>query len=102
MDFTVNRLSPVIGAEVVGADLAQPVDDDTFAALRRAWLDSDGVLVLRDQHLSPEQHIAFSRRFGARSGDVGQPLHHASPDQRLRRDRRALHAPHHGHGAGVR
>ena len=39
--------------------------DEAFAALRRAWLDADGVLVLRDQHLSPEHHIAFSRRFGA-------------------------------------
>ena len=65
MGFTVNRLSPVIGAEIIGADLSQPVDDEAFAALRRAWLDADGVLVLRDQHLSPEHHIAFSRRFGA-------------------------------------
>ena len=65
MGFTVNRLSPVIGAEIIGADLSQPGDDEAFAALRRAWLDADGVLVLRDQHLSPEHHIAFSRRFGA-------------------------------------
>ena len=64
MGFTVNRLSPVIGAEVVGADLSQPLGDHDFAALRRAWLDANGVLVLRDQHLSPDQHIAFSRRFG--------------------------------------
>ena len=64
MGFTVNRLSPVIGAEVIGADLSQPLGDHEFAALRRAWLDAGGVLVLRDQHLSPEQHIAFSRRFG--------------------------------------
>ena len=36
MGFTVNRLSPVIGAEIIGADLSQPVDDEAFAALRRA------------------------------------------------------------------
>jgi taurine dioxygenase len=32
--------------------------------VRKCFLDSEGVLVLRDQRISPEQHIAFSRRFG--------------------------------------
>ncbi len=64
MDYTVNRLSPVLGAEVRGIDLAQPVADNLLGDIRRAWLEAGGVLVFRDQHLSPEQHIAFSRRFG--------------------------------------
>ena len=36
----------------------------TFAAVREAFLDSEGVLILRDQRITPEQHIDFSRRFG--------------------------------------
>ncbi len=52
-----------MGAEIAGLDLARPLDDDTFAAVRQAFLDSEGVLILRDQRITPEQ-IAFSRRFG--------------------------------------
>jgi len=64
MNFTVNPLSTVLGAEMVGADLAQPMDEALFGELRQAWLDANGVLVFRDQNLTPEQHVAFSRRFG--------------------------------------
>jgi taurine dioxygenase len=59
----VNRLGRTFFAEVVGLDLSQPLDDATFARVKQAHLEH-GVLVLRDQHLTPEQHIAFSARFG--------------------------------------
>lgn len=64
MSPVAKRLSQVIGAEMTGVDLAQPIPDGLFAKLREAWLANDGVLVLRDQKLTPDQHIAFSRRFG--------------------------------------
>ena len=64
MSFTVNRLSPVIGAEVLGIDLSLQISDQQFGELRQAWLDANGVLVIRNQELTPDQHIAFSRRFG--------------------------------------
>ena len=64
MNITVNRLSPVIGAEVLGVDLSVQIDDQQFRELRQAWLDANGVLVIRDQELTPDQHIAFSQRFG--------------------------------------
>jgi taurine dioxygenase len=53
----------VLGLEIIGLDLSAPLADETFATLRGA-LDEHGVLVFRDQHLTPEEHIAFSRRFG--------------------------------------
>ncbi|MFT5440205.1 MAG: taurine dioxygenase [Alphaproteobacteria bacterium] len=58
----VNRLSDALGAEVTGIDVAS-VSDDDFDAIHAAWLEHE-VLVLRDQELTPEQHIAFSKRFG--------------------------------------
>lgn len=64
MNFTLNPLSPVLGAELLGADLSQPMDEALFGEIRQAWLNASGVLVFRDQHLTPEQHIAFSRRLG--------------------------------------
>jgi taurine dioxygenase len=54
----------VIGAEIHGVDLAQPLDPATFAEIHRAHLDWK-VIFFRDQRLSHEQHKAFARRFGA-------------------------------------
>ncbi len=72
MKLTVNRLSQVLGAEIAGLDVARPIIEDQFAQIREALCDHDGVLVLRDQHLTPDQHIAFSRRFGELFGDREQ------------------------------
>ena len=58
----INRLSDALGAEVVGVDVAS-VSDDDFTTIHRAWLDHE-VLVFRGQALTPEDHIAFSRKFG--------------------------------------
>jgi taurine dioxygenase len=52
-----------LGAEIRGVNLAQPVDDVTFRAIEAA-LHEHEVIFFRDQQLSPETHVAFSRRFG--------------------------------------
>jgi taurine dioxygenase len=52
-----------LGAEIRGLDLALPLDEQTFRAIENA-LHQHEVIFFRDQKLSPEQHIAFSRRFG--------------------------------------
>jgi taurine dioxygenase len=64
LPFRYRRFAAPMGAEIVGLDLSRPLDDRTFAGVRQAFLDSEGVLILRDQRIRPEQHIAFSRRFG--------------------------------------
>jgi len=51
------------GAEVRGLDLSLPLSDEAFARIHRAHLDHH-VLVFRDMRITPEQQIAFSRRFG--------------------------------------
>ena len=48
--------------EIYGTNLAN-CDDVTFEQIRQAHLQH-GVIVIRDQNLSPAQQIAFSRRFG--------------------------------------
>lgn len=60
---TIAPLSDKVGAEVTGVDLAAPLGETEFAALRDAF-DRHSLVVFRDQHLTPEQHVAFSRRFG--------------------------------------
>ena len=64
MNYHIKPLSPVLGAEVVGLDLSEPLSDAVFCELTRAWQDANGVLVFRDQDLAPEAQIAFSRRLG--------------------------------------
>jgi len=61
--LTVAPLTPSIGAEISGIDLAQAQDDATIAEVRAALL-AHKVIFFRDQFITPEQHIAFARRFG--------------------------------------
>ncbi|NIR38092.1 MAG: taurine dioxygenase, partial [Actinobacteria bacterium] len=55
-------ITATLGAEVTGVDMAE-VDADTRDRLRKGWMEHK-VLVLRDQHITTEQHIAFGRLFG--------------------------------------
>ena len=59
----IEKLSPAVGAEIRGVDLAQPMAPATFAEIRRAFHEH-GVIFFRDQRLTPEQHLDFARRFG--------------------------------------
>lgn len=61
--FEIRPLSGAVGAEITGLDLAKPVNAEDFLRIHRAHLDHH-VLVFRDQRISPEQQISFSRRFG--------------------------------------
>jgi taurine dioxygenase len=61
--FQVRRLGASFGAEILGVDLKAPMDDDAFAAFEAALVEHK-VLAVRDQFLTTEQHVAFSRRFG--------------------------------------
>jgi taurine dioxygenase len=54
--------SAALGAEVRGVDLRR-VDDASFSAIHRVWVDHQ-VLLFRGQSLSDDELIAFSRRFG--------------------------------------
>ncbi len=61
--FDIRPLTPTIGAEVLGADLAH-LTNEQFVSIRRALLDHQ-VIFFRDQHLSCEQHLALAHRFGS-------------------------------------
>ncbi len=61
--FEARPLSGALGLEVCGIDLSQPLTDETVASIRAAF-NENHVLVFREQHLTPEQQMAFGRRFG--------------------------------------
>jgi taurine dioxygenase len=58
----VRRLGKEIGAEIRGVDV-KTLDDAGFAAIYRAWLACN-VVVVPDQELRIEDFLAYSRRFG--------------------------------------
>lgn len=60
----IEPLTPHLGAVVRGLDLAQPLSDATFSAVKAMYLDWS-VLVFPGQVLSQVAHKDFANRFGA-------------------------------------
>src|SRR5579859_1688695 len=60
--ISVDKYTPIIGAEISGADLTQ-LSNRQMDEIHRA-LAENSVIFFRDQHLSQEQHLAFGRNFG--------------------------------------
>lgn len=61
---TLHKLSPTVGAEVLGVDAATMLDDEALPAWTLEALDQNGVLVFRDLHLDDATQVAFSKRLG--------------------------------------
>ena len=59
----IKRVSPALGAEILNLDLREDLPDEAIAQIRTALVENSLVLI-RDQDITPEQHVAFSRRFG--------------------------------------
>jgi taurine dioxygenase len=58
-----HKLSPNIGAEILGVDLSRPLSDQQFHEVHDVLMDHL-VVFFRDQQLSVENHKDFARRFG--------------------------------------
>jgi alpha-ketoglutarate-dependent taurine dioxygenase len=61
--ISVNKISGALGAEISGVDLSQKLDDGAIAEIRQALVENC-VIFFRDQNITPDQHLAFGRRFG--------------------------------------
>jgi len=61
--FSVRPLTPNLGAEIAGLELAQDISDELFGALYRAFLRYQ-VLLFPAQDLPPGRQVALARRFG--------------------------------------
>lgn len=60
--FEIRPLPGSVGAEIIGLDVSRQ-STTNFARIHRAHLDHH-VVVFRDQRITPQQQIDFSRRFG--------------------------------------
>jgi taurine dioxygenase len=63
MTLKLRPLSYSLGAEVCDVDVTRGMSEQAFGEIYRAFLEH-GILLLRNQKLTREQHIEFSRRFG--------------------------------------
>jgi taurine dioxygenase len=65
--IAVKPTGPLLGAEISGVDLTQPLTPDEVAVIRDALLWHK-VLFFRDQDISHEDHVRFGRYFGELEG----------------------------------
>jgi alpha-ketoglutarate-dependent taurine dioxygenase len=81
-EFTMRPGSPVAGTEILDLDLTSPLSATCVAAIYQALVDHH-ILVFRNQALSEEQQLRFSRNFGdleehvirLANGKPAPPLH---------------------------
>ena len=61
--FDIELFDGPLGAEILGLDLSRPLSPRHFQRIHKAHLDHH-LLVFRDQRITPQQQVDFSRRFG--------------------------------------
>ena len=63
MSLQIHPLSYALGAELSGIDISKTLNDRTVSQIRSAFLEHS-VLLFRDQPLTREQHVMFTRSLG--------------------------------------
>lgn len=63
LPFSIEPLTPAIGAEIAGLDLSRPLDARTLDGLYQALLDHL-VIFFRDQEIGPAAQLALAESFG--------------------------------------
>lgn len=83
--ITIDKLTPILGAEIGGIDLGKPLSNRQHDEVHRA-LAENCVIFFRDQQLTPDQHMAFGRLFGELH------VHPAAPHEPGRPELMIIHA----------
>jgi len=63
MSIEVKPVSPALGAEIIGINPCEPLDESSIKTIRNAWLDY-GVVFIRGYDMTDGEHAAFCARFG--------------------------------------
>ena len=59
----VDQITPIVGAEISGVNLAEPLSEEQLSEIKQAFLDHH-VLVFREQIITPPDHKRFAGYFG--------------------------------------
>ena len=62
-EIAINPVSGGVGVEVANVDIGQSLTDPQFQQIQQAFVDN-GLVFLRDQSITPEQHIEVAERWG--------------------------------------
>jgi taurine dioxygenase len=73
----VAQITPIVGAEISGVNLAEPLSEEQLGEIKRAFLDHH-VLVFRDQIITSADHKRFAGHFGELR-PVNPPPDHGDP-----------------------
>ena len=79
MTIEITPVTAVIGAEVRGVDMREPLTDVDVKVIQQALLDHL-VLFFRDQHITDEQQVAFALNFGPMYVSPFETVYQESPD----------------------
>jgi taurine dioxygenase len=77
--LSIQPITACIGAEISGVDLGKPLSDNTRDEIQAALVDHH-VLFFREQDITPENQIAFARRFGEISVPPFAPKYGDNPE----------------------
>src|SRR5215469_5879126 len=76
-DIGIRPIQGSFGAEIIGLDLTHDLPEAEFQRIEQAWFAAS-FLVFRDLMMTPDQHIALTRRLGPLH--IMTPLHYNHPD----------------------
>ncbi len=82
MSVAIRQLHPLFVGEVAGCDLTKPLARGEAAALE-AGMDRYAVLVFREQRITDEQQLAFTRNFGEIENSYGGHITTEREEKRL-------------------
>ncbi len=77
--LTIEPVTAIIGAQIAGIDLGEPLDEATQAEIEAALAEYH-VLFFRDQNITPEQQIAFTKCFGPIAAQPFAPKYGTNPE----------------------
>ena len=78
--FEVKKIGRHLGSEILGLDLSQPMDEETFQKFSKTFFENE-VVVIKNQKITPEQHINFTKRFGVLEAHVRKESRHEGHDE---------------------
>lgn len=73
MPVKIRQVGPCFAGEVIGLDLTKPISREDADAVH-AGMDEYAVLVIRGQHITPEQQLAFTQSLGELEHAIGTSL----------------------------
>lgn len=77
--FRVTPLTPSIGAEISGIQLAEPLNQSSYGKIHNALMKHQ-VIFFREQKMTLEQHKAFAQQFGDLHIHPGYPSPEGHPE----------------------